>query len=108
VIAYEPSDLPARGAAAAVAGLFALLLLAGVTVWIVLHFISAGEPPPEQTVVTNPPPPRLEVTPRIDRLRIEDTAEARLRADATHLSIEQAMRDIARAGWRDGATEVAQ
>ena len=105
---YEPSDLPARGAAAAIGGLFALLIIAGLAAALLLRFIAHGEPPPPHTDFAKPPPPRLEVTPEADRLRLERTARARLRGSADHPSIEQAMQEVARAGWRDGAAGEAQ
>jgi hypothetical protein len=105
---YEPSDLPPRGAAAAIGGLFALLIIAGLAAALVLRFIAHREPPAPHTVFAKPPPPRLEVTPEADRLRLESAAKARLRGGADGPSIEQAMQQVARAGWRDDAAGEAQ
>ena len=99
---YEPSDLPPRGAAAAVGALFGLLLIAGLSVALVLRFISHGEPPPPHTIVAKPPLPQLEVTPEANRLRLETAAKARLRGSGDSPSIGQAMQQVADSGWRGG------
>ena len=97
---YERQDVPAKGVAFALAGLFGLLLVAGVLVALMLGWIAAGRPASPARVVMQPPPPRLQVDAPAERHRIEAAARARLTGDADHPSIEQAMASVAREGWR--------
>ncbi len=100
---YERRDLPAGGAALALGGLFALLLFAATMVWLVVGLVAPNGTATANGFTAHPPPPWLEVSPPAARIAIEAAARARLRGDAAHPSIEQAMRIVAREGWREGA-----
>ena len=97
---HEHSDMPASGAALALAGLFASLALILLLVGAMLSWMAPARAPSPPARTAEPPPPRLEVSPRADRARLEAAARARLRGDARHPSIEQAMRAVAAAGWQ--------
>ncbi len=98
---YERRDIPAAGAALALAGILAGLVLVGLIVAAVLGWIGSSEPPSAPLALPTPPSPRLQVKPQSERLRIEAAGRARLKGDARHPSIEQAMRLIAAEGWGD-------
>lgn len=100
---YEPRDIPAKGAALTIAGFLTFLLVAGGFVALVLAWASGGRGSPLPTSAANPPPPRLQVDALTDRKRIETAAKARLKGDANHPSIEEAMRIVAAQGWHDHA-----
>ena len=112
---YEASDLPPKGIARALGGLFASLLLSLALVAGLLMLIGRSQTRLPATGVAAehlvPPPPRLETSPRADRTRIEATAKAHLRgfgwvdrsAGLAHVPIETAMRLVAEQGWPDDA-----
>jgi len=97
---HEHSDMPPSGAALALAGLFASLAVILLLVGAMLSWMAPPRAPSPPARAAEPPPPRLEVSPRADRARLEGAARARLRGDARHPSIQQAMRAVAAAGWQ--------
>ncbi|MBV8775651.1 MAG: hypothetical protein JO258_00495 [Alphaproteobacteria bacterium] len=98
---YEPRDIPPKGAAMALGGVLLSLLAVGAIVagllgWIGSHY------PARMPVAPGPVrSPQLQVAP--DRTAIETAAKARLKGDAAHPSIEEAMRQVATEGWHDRA-----
>jgi hypothetical protein len=113
---YEVADLPARGIAYALLGLFGLIAL---SLAVVAGLLAVLEMPPRvmpfATVAPEPPPPRLEVAPAVHHAALEEAAAARLNGYGwvdrdrgwARIPIERAMSIIAEHGWPGPAGEVA-
>ena len=109
---YERSDMPASGAALALAGVFGLIAMAIGLVGLLLHMAGSAAPPTlsvmEQARIV-PPAPRLEVIGGTDRARTEARAQARLegyhwvdrQAGVARIPIARAMALTAARGWRE-------
>ena len=98
---YEQRDIPPKGASLALGGVLLSLLIVGAIVAGLLAWIGSHYPPPAPIAPGPAPSPQLQVTPLPDRARIEAAAKARLKGDAEHPSIDEAMRQVAAAGWHD-------
>lgn len=93
---YEQSDAPPWLPAALGSGL--AICVAGLLLLISSFFPAALTPTPRGPLQPLPPAPRLQVEPGADLIRYQQIAEQR--QDHAPLSIEQAMRTVAKRGWR--------
>jgi hypothetical protein len=105
---HETRDLPPRGILLVIAGVFALIAVAGLGVGLLLHAM-AGPPLPNAL----PAPPRagppLLVAPAAERRAVEIRGAARLdgygwsdrAAGLAHIPIDRAMALVDERGWPD-------
>lgn len=112
---FETQEPPARWVAAGLAGVLAVVVVAGVLVALTFAEFQHLHPAPPanrlEQARLRPPPPRLQPALLVDRARIEGAAAARLRGygwsdpdhRTAHIPIEAAMRLQAARGWPDPA-----
>lgn len=109
----EPNDVPVRGVALGMVGLFMLILVSAAIVGGMLFLIRGENPRPRATALEardiRTPAPRLETSATGDRAEIEGAAKAKLRgyswvdekAGIARIPIEEAMRRTVETGWND-------
>lgn len=109
----EPNDVPVRGVALGMVGLFMLILISAAIVGGMLFLIRGENPQPHATALetrdVQPPAPRLETSATGDRAEIEGAAKAKLhgyawvdqKAGIARIPIEEAMRRTVEIGWND-------
>lgn len=94
---YEASDVQPKVATLTIGAIAAIVILVALGVAALFWaFGSIRQPPPPKPVA--PAGPRLQADERADRAAIEARARARLEG-RDGVSIEQAMRETATAGW---------
>lgn len=98
---FEPLDVPAF--LPFWLGLLIMLFVGGVFLWIAIEFPIARHQEYRGPLKALPPEPRLETAPTSDLQRYKNEKahelEASGRAKGKRLSIDEAMRATARAGW---------
>ena len=109
----EPNDVPVRGVALGMVGLFMLILVSAAIVGGMLFLIGGDNPQPRATPLEAreviPPAPRLETSATGERAEIEGAAKTRLhgyawvdeKAGIARIPIEEAMRRTVETGWND-------